>query len=257
MIDTHVHLDDPAFDEDREEVIQRIQDQKMDFVVNIGSDLPSSIRGVDLARDYDFIYAAIGVHPHEAKTYGPEVEEKLRALAQEEKVVALGEIGLDYFYDYSPREVQREVFQKQLDLAHDLGLPIVIHSREATKETFDIIAAHLDKYPEDKVNIHCFSGSVEVMEAYVKMGCFIALGGTVTFKNAKVPKEVAKKVPLDHLLLETDCPYLTPEPKRGKRNEPVNVFLVADYIANLRGMSLDELLKVTDQNARRFYGIKA
>ena len=205
MIDSHVHLDDQAFDEDRDSLIKSLGDNGIELVINNSSDLPSSERSVELANKYKNIYAAIGVHPHEAKTYNEQVEERLIELSKNEKVMAIGEIGLDYYYDNSPRDVQKEIFKKQIELAARLGKNIVIHSRDAVKDTFDILKEAHEKY-EFTALIHCFSQSVEMMEEYVKMGDYIALGGAVTFKNAKTPKEVAKKVPLDRLLLETDCP---------------------------------------------------
>ena len=255
MIDSHAHLDDQKFNKDREDLIGRFDKDGLEFVVNIGSDIETSRASVALAQKYEKIYAAIGIHPHDADSYNEKIEQELIALSKEDKVVALGEIGLDYYYDNSPREVQKEVFERQLELAHSLNLPIVIHSREATKDTFDRIKNHLEKYPEDKVLIHCFSGSLETMKEYIRLGCYIALGGAVTFKNARVPKEVAIEVPLDRLLLETDSPYLTPEPLRGKRNEPSYVRYVGDFIANLRKMNLDDLLEKTAENTKEFYGI--
>ncbi len=257
MIDSHAHLDDQKFNKDQEDLIGRFDEDGLEFVVNIGSDIETSRASVALAQKYEKIYAAIGIHPHDADSYNEKIEQELIALSKEDKVVALGEIGLDYYYDNSPREVQKEVFERQLELAHSLNLPIVIHSREATKDTFDRIKNHLEKYPEDKVLIHCFSGSLETMKEYIRLGCYIALGGAVTFKNARVPKEVAIEVPLDRLLLETDSPYLTPEPLRGKRNEPSYVRYVGDFIANLRKMNLDDLLEKTAENTKEFYGIQA
>ena len=254
MIDSHVHLDDPAFDEDRDSLIKSLGENGIELVINNSSDLPSSERSVELANKYENIYAAIGVHPHEAKTYNDQVEERLIELSKNEKVMAIGEIGLDYYYDNSPREVQKEVFKRQIELAARLGKNIVIHSRDAVKDTFDILKEAHEKY-EFTALIHCFSQSVEMMEEYVKMGDYLALGGAVTFKNAKTPKEVAKKVPLDRLLLETDCPYMTPVPYRGKRNEPKLVKLVCQYIADLRQIDPEEVEKITAENTKRFFGI--
>lgn len=253
MIDSHVHLDDAKFDYDRENLIENLKEYGLDRVYNIGADLESSIASVELADKYEIIKAVIGVHPHAASEYNQEVEDKLIELAKNENVRAIGEIGLDYYYDNSPRDIQVQVFKKQIELANKLKLPIVVHSREAAKETFDIISSYKEKYKDLKFLIHCFSQSVEMMREYVKMGCYIALGGVVTFKNSKVPKEVAKEVPLENLLLETDCPYLAPEPMRGKRNEPMFIKYSAQKIAELREISLEELLKATDENTRRFY----
>ncbi|CDZ75290.1 TatD like proteins [Peptoniphilus sp. ING2-D1G] len=253
MIDSHVHLDDPAFDYDREALIKKLPEQGISRVYNIGADIESSVASVKLADEYDHVKAVIGIHPHSAKTYNDEIEEKLIELAKNENVKAIGEIGLDYYYDNSPRDIQVEVFKKQIELAHKLGLPIVIHSRSASQETFDIIKSSLKEYPDLKFLIHCFSQSVEMMKEYVKMGCYIALGGVVTFKNSKEPKKVAEEVPLDKLLLETDCPYLAPVPMRVKRNEPYYIKYVAEEIAKIRNISVDELVEVTDANTRRFY----
>ncbi len=253
MIDSHVHLDDPKFDYDREDLIKKLPEHGISRVYNIGADMESSIASVQLADKYDCVRAVIGVHPHSAKTYDNEVESQLIELAKNENVRAIGEIGLDYYYDNSPRDVQVEVFERQIELAHKLGLPIVIHSRSASQETFDIIKGALKKYPDLKFLIHCFSQSVEMMQEYVKIGCYIALGGVVTFKNSKEPKKVAEEVPLDKLLLETDCPYLAPVPMRGKRNEPYYIKYVAEEIAKIRNISVDELVEATDANTRRFY----
>lgn len=252
MIDSHAHLDDSRYDRDRHEIIKNLKQEGVDLVVNIGADLESSKNSYYLAKTYEPIYATVGVHPHNAKTYTPAVEAELTALALKPKVVAIGEIGLDFYYDHSPRDVQREVFRKQLELAHEVNLPVVIHSRDASQETFDILKEYHKKFKFQAI-IHCFSQSVEMMREYVKLGDYIALGGAVTFKNAKTPKQVAMEVPLDHLILETDCPYMTPVPFRGKRNEPKYIQKVANYIAQLREMDVKDLIRHTDENTKRFY----
>lgn len=254
MIDSHVHLDDEAFKEDREDIIKSLGENGIELVINNSSDLPSSERSVELANKYENIYAAIGVHPHEARTYDDEVEKRLIELSGDKKVLAIGEIGLDYYYDNSPRDVQKEVFKRQIELAARLKKNIVIHSRDAAKDTFDILKEAHEKYDFTAL-IHCFSQSVAMMREYLKMGDYIALGGAVTFKNAKTPKEVAKAVDLDRLLLETDCPYMTPVPYRGKRNEPKLVKFTCQYIADLRQMDALELEKITGENTKRFFGI--
>lgn len=254
MIDSHVHLDDEAFDEDRDELIKNLNENGIEIVVNNSSDLSSSENSVKLANKYENIYASIGVHPHEAESYSDDVEKKLIELSKNKKVVAIGEIGLDYYYDNSPRDIQREVFKKQIALAAKLKKNIVIHSRDASEETFEILKEAHEKY-EFVALIHCFSQSVEMMEKYLKMGDYIALGGAVTFKNSKTPKEVAKKVDLERLLLETDCPYMTPVPYRGKRNEPKYVKFTCNYIADLRQIESSELEKITAANTKRFFGI--
>ena len=254
MIDSHVHLDDEAFDEDRIEVIESLSENGIELVINNSSDLPSSERSVELANKNENIYAAIGVHPHEASSYNDEVEKRLIELSENKKVVAIGEIGLDYYYDFSPRDVQKKVFKRQIELAAKLNKNIVIHSREAAKDTFDILKEAHEKYDFTAL-IHCFSQSVDMMREYLKMGDYIAIGGAVTFKNAKTPKEVAKVVDLDRLLLETDCPYMTPVPYRGKRNEPKFVKFSCQYIADLRQMDAGELEEITAINTKRFFGL--
>lgn len=254
MIDSHAHLDDEAFDDDRDQVINALYENGIDFIVNIACDLKSSKTSQELAKTYENIYATVGVHPHDAITYTDEVEETLKILAQEKKVVAVGEIGLDYYYDNSPRHIQKEVFKRQLKLANELRKNVVVHSRDASQDTFDILKEAHDIY-EFKAVIHCYSQSLEMLKEYLRLGDYISLGGAVTFKNSKIRKEVAKIVPLDRLLLETDCPYMTPVPYRGKRNEPKYVNIVAEYIADLRGISKSDFVKVTDENTKRFYNI--
>ncbi len=254
LIDSHVHLDDKKFDGDRERLIENFRNNNIELVINIGADLESSVASVDLADKYDVIYAAVGVHPHSASEVNTLVMEKLRELTQNKKVVAIGEIGLDFFYDNSPRDVQRKWFKEQLKLAKELDLPVIIHSRDATQETFDILKNNQDGNVRGV--LHSFSGSPEMAIQYTKMGFYISIGGPVTFKNAKVVREVAGIVPLDKILIETDCPYLTPEPYRGKRNEPVYVKYTAEKIAEVRGISYEELVKATNENAKRLFKIK-
>ncbi|MDQ0274998.1 TatD DNase family protein [Peptoniphilus koenoeneniae] len=253
MIDSHAHLDDEKFDLDREELINNLKENGIDRVYNIGADIISSENSVNLANKYDNIFAVVGVHPHEADSYDEKIEKRLEELAKNEKVVGIGEIGLDYYYDNSPRQVQKQVFKRQIDLAAKLKLPIIIHSRDAHKDTFDILKEGKEKYPSLKVLIHCYSSSVEMMREYMKLGFYIALGGAVTFKNAVTPKEVAKEVPLERLLLETDCPYMAPVPLRGKRNEPMFMKYTAKEIAALRNMDVKDLVKQTDKNTLEFY----
>lgn len=254
LIDSHAHLDDERFDRDRDELIKTLGKNGISTVINIGADLPSSIKSVKLSEQYDNIYAAVGVHPHSASEMDEGTIEVLKAFSSREKVVAIGEIGLDYYYDNSPRDVQRTWFKRQMKLAKEVNLPIVVHSREANQETFDMIKAESD----GKLTgvIHCYSGSVELMKEYIKLGYYISLGGPVTFKNAKTPKEVAKVVPIDRLLVETDSPYLTPEPHRGKRNEPLYVRHVAAMIAELRGMTIEELARATSENTKRLFNLR-
>ena len=254
FIDSHSHLDDDRFNEDRDVLIKSLKENKVDIAINVGADLETSINSVKLADKYDNIYATVGVHPHSASEVTEETLDQFREMAKNEKVVAIGEIGLDFYYDNSPRDIQRKWFKEQINLAKELDLPVVIHSRDATKETFDIIKEAQDGSLRGV--LHCFSGSVEMAMEYIKLGFYISLGGPVTFKNARVVREVAEAVPLDKLLIETDCPYLTPEPYRGKRNEPKYVSYVAEKIAQIKNISVEELAKATSANAKDLFGIK-
>lgn len=254
LIDSHVHLDDERFDGDRDILINSLKDNGIELVINIGADMDSSMNSIELSKRYDNIYAAIGVHPHSASEMTEKTLDELRDMAKEDKVIAIGEIGLDYYYDNSPRDIQRKWFREQLELAKELDLPVIIHSRDATKETYDIIKEAQDGTLRGV--LHCFSGSVEVAMEYIKLGFYISIGGTVTFKNARVVREVAEVVSLDRLLIETDCPYLTPEPYRGKRNEPMFVKYVAEKIADIRGISVEELAKLTNKNTKELFEIK-
>lgn len=254
FIDSHAHLDDERFDEDRKAIIASLKENQIDLVMNIGADMESSRASVSLAREYDNIYAVVGVHPHDAEGVSETYLDELRELSKEEKVMAIGEIGLDFYYDNSPRDIQRKVFLDQLELARELDLPVVIHTRDAAGETFEILKEAQAK--GTKGLMHCYSGSPEMALEYVKLGFYISLGGPVTFKNARVPKEVAKLVPLDKLLIETDCPYLTPEPFRGKRNEPKRVAQTAQAIAEIREITVKELAEATSRNAKEIFGFK-
>ena len=255
FIDSHAHLDDERFDGDREQLIESFKENNIDMVINIGADLNSSRASVELAKEYKNIYAAVGVHPHDAQYVDSDYIEQLKDLSKKDKVVAIGEIGLDYYYDNSPRDIQRRVFIEQLELAKELNLPVVIHTRDAAQETFDILK---EATADGKLTgvLHCYSGSVEMALEYIKLGFHISLGGPVTFKKAKTPKEVAAAVPLDRLLIETDCPYLTPEPYRGKRNDPTFVRYTAETIAEVRGISVEELAKATSENVKKLFRIK-
>lgn len=251
LFDTHVHLLDERFDGDREEILLRLTENQVGNVVEASSDLENSIYAAALAREHHIVHAAVGIHPHSASEWDERTEETLRGLLQEPKVVAVGEIGLDYHYDFSPREKQKEVFERQIMLALDVDMPIVVHSREATADTMEI----LRRYPNVRGELHCFSGSAETAEELVKMGFYIAFGGAVTFKNARKTVTAAKAVPLERLLIETDCPYMTPVPFRGKRNEPAYVSYVAEKLAEVREIPLEEIVRITEENAKRFFGL--
>ncbi|MDW8069545.1 MAG: TatD family hydrolase [Anaerolineae bacterium] len=251
MVDTHTHLDFAEFDADRETVIARARLAGLAAIVNVGADLESSRASIALAEQYDFIYAAVGIHPHDACTVTPQVLEELRALARHPKVVAVGEIGLDYYRDLSPRPVQRQAFADQLALAAELGLPVIIHSRDALEDTLSVLQGW-----RGTGVLHSYSGGPERLEKVLALGFFIGISGPVTFPNAHRLRSVAAVVPLDRLLIETDCPYLTPEPYRGRRNEPTYVWYVAGAVARARGMSAETIAQATTENAVRLLGLK-
>ena len=253
FFDSHAHLDDERFDEDRDEVIRGLPDKGIAYVLNAGADMDSSQKSIDLAKSYDFIYAAVGVHPHDADSLADAQLKALEQMAKEEKVKAIGEIGLDYHYDFSPREQQKEAFALQLDLAFRLNLPVIIHNREAHKDTLDILRAHRSILKGG--GMHSYSGSWEMAKELMDLGFYISLAGIVTFKNAKKPVELAEKLPMDRLLIEPDCPYLTPHPFRGKRNDPGFVRLVAEKIGQLRGMDTDLVAQITKNNACSLFRI--
>ncbi|TAL25412.1 MAG: YchF/TatD family DNA exonuclease [Nitrospirae bacterium] len=282
MIDTHCHLEMQAFDSDRNEVIQRAKDAGIEAIITVGSDMKGNIGSLELSGKYDFIYSSIGIHPHDAKDFTEEVYEQLKKWATEfriqntpsltlpprgggkgggeqskapsvqiPKVVAIGETGLDYHYDNSPRDVQKQVFKKHLSLARELDLPVIIHSREAQEDTLDILK-------ESGVSngvLHCFSGDMDMAERVMELGFYISIAGPVTFRNAKKLTEIAGAIPDDYLLIETDAPYLTPEPLRGKRNEPAFVRHTAKKIAELRGVSFEDVARITTLNAKRLFRI--
>ncbi len=253
LIDSHAHLDDRRFDLDRDMIIENLNSNGVEFVINVGANLRSSKSTVELAKKHKNIYGVVGIHPHSATELNDKAVETLTDLAREEKVVAIGEIGLDFYYDNSPRDIQRSAFKTQIELAKKLDLPLVIHSRDADQETFDTLKEANDD--NLKVLLHCYSGSVELAREYLKLGFYISLGGPVTFKNARVPKEVAEMVPLDRLVIETDSPYLTPEPYRGKKNEPMFVKYVAKQIAEIKNISVEEVIKATNENTKKFFNI--
>lgn len=244
--DTHAHLDDPRYAKDFQGVIERIQLAGISRVTNVGFDLASSERSVKLAQDYDFIYAAIGVHPHDAEGATDETWAKLMLLAKQPKVIAWGEIGLDYYRDLSPRSIQKEVFIQQIKLANQAGLPIVIHNRDAHQDCLEIVKAYP---PENGGVFHCFSGSWEMAKVLLNLGFYLSFAGPVTYKNARHTVEVASQIPMDRILVETDSPYLTPEPRRGKRNEPTYVREIVTKIAELRNLSFEEVASQTMRNA--------
>ena len=252
-IDSHAHLDDERFDDDRDELIKSLKDKEIEIVLNPGADLQTSQKSVELADLYDCIYAAVGCHPHDSKYMTDETLEKFRSLAKNRKVLAIGEIGLDYYYDNSDRETQKIWFRKQIILARELDMPYIVHDRDAHGDIYQIMKE--EQYSNSRGILHCFSGSAEMAREFIKMGFMISLGGPVTFKRAKTPKLVAKEIPLEYLLIETDSPYLTPEPFRGRRNESAYVKYVAEEIAKIKGIPVEEVREQTNINFKKLFNI--
>ena len=252
IIDTHAHYDDEQFDIDREELLSSLEAGGISTVVNASASVHSWDKILELTKKYPFVYGMIGVHPDEIGELDEESFARMEKLVSEPKIVAVGEIGLDYYWDKESHEQQKEWFIRQLNLAREKNLPVNIHSREAAADTFEI----LKEYGQGlKAIIHCYSYSKEMALEYVKMGYLIGVGGVVTFKNAKKLKEVVQAVPMEQIVLETDCPYLAPTPYRGKRNSSLYLPYVAEAIAELKGMTAEEVIEKTEENARRFYGI--
>lgn len=253
LFDTHAHLNAEEYNEDLEEVISRAREAGVGNMVVVGFDRPTIEKAIELVDRYDFLYGSVGWHPVDAIDMKDEDLAWIEELAAHPKIVAIGEMGLDYHWDKSPKEIQKEVFRKQIRIAKKVKLPIIIHNREATADIIEILKE--EKADEIGGIMHCFSGSPEIARECIKMNFYISLGGPVTFKNAKKPKEVAAEIPLDKLLIETDCPYLTPHPFRGKRNEPGYVKLVAEQIAEIKGLTYEEVAEATTKNAKKFFGI--
>ncbi len=251
IFDTHAHYDDEAFEEDREELLAQMESAGIGGIVNVGA----SVRGIrasqELAERYPFVWAAVGAHPDEVGSLDEETLQWMYGLCQKPKTVAVGEIGLDYYWDKESHELQKQWLIRQLEMAKETGLPVNIHSREAAQDTFDIMKEH--HAGTTGGIIHCFSSSAQMALEYVKLGYYIGIGGVVTFKNARVMKEVAAAVPLDRIVVETDCPYLAPAPNRGKRNSSIYLPLVIEEIARIRGVSAQEVEEATWENAHRVY----
>ena len=259
FVDSHAHIDGEEYDGDRDEVVERARAAGVRAILNVGTGDPHSgslERAVAVAESYEGVYAAVGVHPHDARLFDERAEERIGQLVkQSSRVVAWGEIGLDYHYDHSPRDVQREVFVRQLRLARRAGLPVIIHSREADMDTVSILRADWCASTQGGI-MHCFGGGVEMALSVLALGFMISFAGNVTFKKAENLREVARRVPLDRLLIETDCPYLTPVPFRGRRNEPARVVEVARCLAELHGMEMEEMGRVTTSNFMRFFELE-
>jgi TatD DNase family protein len=271
LFDSHTHINNETYNvETRKQLIQDIIDSKVSYVVDIGFDLESSVMAVDHARQYDWCYAAVGCHPHDTKSMDHMTLQMFKALAKKPKVQAIGEIGLDFYRNHSDREVQEYWFRRQVQLALELKKPIIIHDRDANAEVMQILKEEGvfsksrtkifprqdDGLPDARLLMHCYSGSREMAEQYMKLGATISIAGPVTYKNARRLVEVVEKIPIEHLLIETDAPYLTPEPLRGKPNQSPYVEYTARKIADIKGMSFEEVARITCENAKRFFDIK-
>lgn len=252
IFDTHAHYDDKQFDEDREKVLGEMSRKGVGQIVNASAEISSWERTLDLTEKYPFVYGMIGVHPDEVDGLNEEKFEEMKRLLHKDKIVAVGEIGLDYYWDKASHEIQKKWFVRQLEMAREYNMPVAIHSREAAEDTLHV----MKEYGAGLGGIiHCFSYSKELAREYVKMGYSIGVGGVVTFKNAKKLKEVVVDTPIESIVLETDCPYLAPEPNRGKRNDSANLIYVAQVIAQLKGMLVEEVIQKTEENARRVFSL--
>lgn len=251
IFDSHAHYTDKSFNDDREIMLGSLRESGVCGVINCGADIESSLLSLELAKEYPFIYAACGVHPEEVETVDTDYIDTLRNLAKNEKCVAIGEIGLDYYWRQDTKSQQKEMFENQIILAKELNLPIIVHDREAHNDTLEILKKH-----KPKGVLHCFSGSVETAKEVLKLGMYIGLGGAVTFKNARKAVEVAEMLPLDRLLLETDCPYMAPVPMRGKRNNSTYISYIAEKIAEIKGVDPQTVLDVTAENTKKLFNIK-
>lgn len=251
LFDTHAHLDDPRFDEDREDLLRELPQKGIGLLMDPGCSLPSSRAALALAEEHPWIYAAVGSHPDDADHGDDNTLEAYRRLAQSPRVKAIGEIGLDYHYEDIPREMQQETFRRQLALARELKLPVIIHEREAHEDGLKIIS----EFPDVTGVFHCFSGSREMAEYLVARGWYIGFTGVLTFKNARRALEAAAAIPLERIVIETDCPYMAPEPFRGRRNNPGYVYRMAEKLAEIRGISVEEAEKATFENGKRLYRI--
>lgn len=253
IIDTHAHLSDEAFDADREELIPKLFENGVEKIIDVACDLRTADKTIDLIERYPFIFGTVGMHPHDVSCMNNDMMDMLVRYLSHSKMLAVGEIGLDYHYDLSPREDQRKWFVEQLELAKQLKYPVVLHIREAFGDCMDILRTHRDGL---NAVMHCFSGSVETAYECLDLGLKFSFGGAITFKNAKKPVEVIKALPLDSFMLETDCPYMTPVPHRGERNDPSMAFLTLDKIAEIRSMTSEKLAHITTENAMRFFRMK-
>ena len=252
LIDTHCHLDFPEFEEDRDQVIRRAKNNGIDYLINIGSSLEGSERSIEIALAYDYIYATVGIHPHEADHFDKKTEEAIRALAKKDKVVAIGEIGLDYFKNYSKAENQRALFRSLAKIAQELNLPLVIHSREAQEDTLKI----LKEATPQKAVVHCFSADADFLKECLDAGYLVSFTCNITYKKAEGLRSLVKITPLERLMLETDAPFLSPQGLRGRRNEPLHVKTLAEEISRIKAMSVEEVARITTDNAKKFFDLK-
>lgn len=253
IFETHAHYEDVKFDSDREELLALLPKQNIEYVINVGSNLETTQKSIELAKQYDFVYAAVGVHPSDIAELNESTFEELKKTADYEKTVAIGEIGLDYYWDKESlvQEKQREWFKRQMLLAKEKNLPVIIHSRDAAEDTMKVMKeVRAEEIPGV---IHCYSYSLEMAREFIKMGYYIGIGGVLTFKNAKKLKEVAAEIPLERILLETDCPYMAPEPHRGERNSSLYIPHVVEKLAEIRNITKEEIIAVTNENARRLF----
>ncbi len=253
LFDTHAHLDSSKYKKDVDNVIDRARDNNIKYILNPSFDLGSCISALNLAKKHDNYYCSLGFHPHYADRYDEESKNVIRELSKDDKVVAIGEIGLDFFRNLSPKHIQEKVFIDQIHLAKEINLPIIIHDRDANQRTFDLLCNE-DAF-DLGVLMHCYSGSSELAKEYVKKGALLSIAGPVTYKNNQKTQKVVKEIGIENLVIETDAPYLTPEPHRGKRNEPSYVMHVAAYIAGIKNMSIEEVGYITTDNALKFFGI--
>ncbi len=253
IFDTHAHYDDEQFDTDREQLLASMKEAGIGNIVNVGANMASSQSSLDLADKYDFIYAAVGVHPSDSAELSDENLEKIRKMSAHDKCLAIGEIGLDYYWPEPDHEIQKMWFRRQLQLAREVKKPVIIHSREAAQDTVSIMKE--ENAGEIGGVVHCFSYSKEVAQECVDMGFYVGIGGVITFKNGRKLKEVAEVIPMEKILLETDCPYLSPEPFRGKRNSSLNLPYVVKALSEIKGISPEEVINISEKNAREMYGL--
>lgn len=254
LFDSHAHYNDERFDEDRDEILSQMNKNNVGLILNSCSSLDEVKDIFAICEKYPFVYASVGVHPHEAEGLTENDMDLLKKYAKNPCVKAIGEIGLDYYYDFSPRDIQQKWFARQVDIAREINMPVVIHDRDAHKDTMDILRSH--KVSDVGGVFHCYAGSVEMAREILDWGMYIAFGGTLTFKKSVRPAEVAKYVPLDRIVIETDSPYLTPEPNRGKRNSSLYIHYVAEKLAEIKGLSVEEVENTTYENAKKCFGIE-